>query len=308
MDGSPVGAGVTAQPPEFFRGCLLVVLAGAVLSLGVFCIRNTAGTEAWVYIFWRATGFTTALVTIAALRGTSSPLRQLAGLRPIAGVAALGMALSQVTFVSAVKIATFAEVFLICSLAPLVAALLAWPVLSERLNRWSAAAIVLGIAGVGIMTGGGAASTAAGGQLGLVLAVMSMLGFAAYTLCTRGSSAQDLDAMLIAVGLLTAGAGAIATQVLGLSLLASTQDALIAFAHGGLLLSAGLFLFGQGSRTIDAVTFTMLAQAEAVISPLWGYLFFRETPSPATLLGGAVILVAIMLQAATAPRPNVSSD
>jgi drug/metabolite transporter, DME family len=302
MDGSIAGPHVATSPNgHFLRGCALVVLAGFVLSLGVFCIRNTSSSEAWVYIFWRALGFTTALITIAAVRGTVHPLRQLTGLRGIAWIAALGMATSQITFVSSVKIATFAEVFLICSLAPLVAAALAWPVLGERLTLWTGGSIALGLFGVALMTSSGL-STAGGGQLGLILAVVSMLGFAAYTLCTRGTSPQDLDAALIAVGLLTTAASATATHLLGLSLLASVQDAVIAFFHGALLLSAGLFLFGQGSRTVDAVTFTMLAQAEAVMAPIWGYMFFRETPSVGTMWGGAIILLAISIQAATAPR------
>jgi drug/metabolite transporter, DME family len=308
MDGAGNGLSPQAQVDQrhgqhFLRGCALVALAGAVLSLGVFCIRNTSGTDAWVYIFWRALGFTTALITIATIRGAQNPLRQLTRLRGIAWIAALGMALSQITFISSVKIATFAEVFLICSLAPLVAAALAWPVLGERLNGWTGVAIALGLVGVAMMTSGGV-SQAGGGQLGLILAVASMLGFAAYTLCTRGSSPQDLDAALIAVGLLTASAGAVATILLDLPVLASPHDALIAFLHGGLVLSAGLFLFGQGSRSIDAVTFTMLAQAEAVMSPIWGFLFFSETPSFGTLLGGGIILLAIAIQAATAPRTN----
>jgi drug/metabolite transporter, DME family len=284
---------------SFLKGCALVILAGVVLSLGVFCIRNTAGSDAWVYIFWRALGFTTALSVVAALRGDRSPWRQLTRLRGVAWIAALGMALSQVTFVSSVKIATFAEVFLICSLAPLVAAALAWPVLGERINLWTGVAIGLGLAGVALMTSGGLGS---GGQAGLILAVLSMLGFAAYTLGTRRSSPEDLDAALIAVGLMTAAAGAVAANLKGLPLAGSIQDAGIAFLHGALLLSAGLFLFGQGSRTIDAVTFTMLAQAEAVMAPLWGYLFFEETPSVGTMLGGAIILLAITIQAAKAPR------
>ena len=287
----------------FLRGCALVVLAGVVLSLGVFCIRNTSGADAWVYIFWRALGFTAALVSIAAWRGAENPARQLTRLRGFAWMAALGMTLSQITFVSSVKVATFAEVFLICSLAPLVAAALAWPVLGERLNLWTGVAIALGLAGVVFMTSDGmSGSSLGGGKLGLILAVISMLAFATYTLCTRGTSPQDLDATLIAVGLLTTTAGAVAAHLQGLSLLASTPDAVIAFFHGGLLLSAGLFLFGQGSRTVDAVTFTMLAQAEAVMAPLWGYLFFQETPSSGTLIGGAIIMLAIALQASTAPR------
>lgn len=304
VDGSMAAAREAAPDGRtFLRGCALVVLAGVVLSLGVFCIRNTSGADAWVYIFWRALGFTAALVSIAAWRGAENPARQLTRLRGFAWMAALGMTLSQITFVSSVKVATFAEVFLICSLAPLVAAALAWPVLGERLNLWTGVAIALGLAGVVFMTSDGmSGSSLGGGKLGLILAVISMLAFATYTLCTRGTSPQDLDATLIAVGLLTTTAGAVAAHLQGLSLLASTPDAVIAFFHGGLLLSAGLFLFGQGSRTVDAVTFTMLAQAEAVMAPLWGYLFFQETPSSGTLIGGAIIMLAIALQASTAPR------
>jgi drug/metabolite transporter (DMT)-like permease len=39
-----------------------------------------------------------------------------------------------------------------------------------------------------------------------------------------------------------------------------------------------------------------------VMAPLWGYWFFRETPTTGTMIGGAIILLAITLQAATAPR------
>ena len=306
MDGSMTDVPAATLPDQrFLRGCALVVLAGVVLSLGVFCIRNTSGADAWVYLFWRALGFTTALVTIAAWRGTENLPRQLARLRGFAWMAALGMTMSQITFISSVKIATFAEVFLICSLVPLVAAALAWPVLGERLNVWTGVAIALGLAGVAFMTSDSVASGGAvgGSQFGLLLAVAAMLSFATYTLSTRGSSPRDLDATLIAVGLLTTVASAVAVHLLGLSLIASTRDALIAFVHGGVLLAAGLFLFGQGSRSVDAVTFTMLAQAEAVMAPLWGYWYFRETPTVGTMIGGAIILAAITLQAATAARP-----
>jgi len=56
------------------------------------------------------------------------------------------------------------------------------------------------------------------------------------------------------------------------------------------------------------VTFTLLAQAEAVLSPLWGFLFFAETPTEATVLGGALILTAVLIQAlaGSAPAKSVS--
>ncbi len=283
----------------YLRGCAYVILAGVILSLGVFCVRNATSSNAWQYIFWRALGFTAALVIIATLRETRSPLRQLASLDRMAWIACFCMALSQVTFISSIKAATFAEVFLICSLAPSMAAALAWPLLRERIGWATIVAIIIGFAGVYVMTGGEFNAAHISGQM---IAVVSMLGFAGYTLFTRGSRPKDLDATLIGVGILTASAGFTAVAVSGLPLIPSATDVTIAFVHGALLLSAGLFLFGQGSRYISAVTFTMLAQAEAVLSPIWGYLFFTETPTQPTIIGGALILSAVILQAVTGGR------
>ncbi len=279
---------------QYLRGCTYVILAGVILSLGVFCIRNATASSAWQYIFWRAAGFTTALVILAAVRDARNPLRQLVGLGPMAWIACVCMATSQVTFVYSIKAATFAEVFLICSLAPLMVAALAWPLLRERMGWITAVAIILALAGVVVMTGGELQSQNAIGQL---IALLSAFAFAGYTLCTRGSKPQDLDAALIGVGILTAIAGYVAMHFAELPLMASPVEAAIAFMHGALILAAGLFLFGQGSRYIPAVTFTLLAQAEAVLSPVWGYLFFAETPTSATIGGGALILSAVVIQA-----------
>lgn len=288
-------ATLTSAPrSRYLRGCAYVILAGLILSLGVFCVRNATSSNAWQYIFWRALGFTTALVIVATLREKRSPLRQLTSLDRMAWIACFCMALSQVTFISSIKAATFAEVFLICSLAPMMAAALAWPLLRERIGWTTVVAIIIGFAGVYLMTGGEFTSANINGQL---IAVVSMLGFAGYTLFTRGSRPEDLDATLIGVGILTAVAGVAAITLADLPLIPSTTDVAIAFLHGALLLSAGLFLFGQGSRYVSAVTFTMLAQAEAVLSPIWGFLYFDETPTQATIIGGALILSAVILQA-----------
>src|SRR5262249_1885751 len=121
-------------------------------------------------------------------------------------------------------------------------------------------------------------------------------------LATRGSNPRDLDAGLVAVGVLTMGASFSAVMLLDLPLVPSRFDAIIAYSHGALILSAGLFFFAQGSRYIPGVTFALLAQSEAVFAPLWGYLFFKEEPTFGTVIGGAMILAAVVMQAAAGGR------
>ena len=176
----------------------------------------------------------------------------------------------------------------------MIAAALAWTLLRERIGWTTIVAVVLGISGVVVMTGGELSATNTVGQL---TALVTAFSFAGYTLCTRGSRPQDLDAALIGVGLLTGIAGLVVTLSSGLPLIATPKEAVIAFTHGALLLSTGLFLFGQGSRFIPAVTFTLLAQAEAVLAPIWGYLYFEETPTQATIMGGLLIITAVVIQA-----------
>lgn len=303
---------VAVEPPvrmpgsaAFWTGCGLVLLAGLVLSVGAFAIRGATESDALQYLFWRAVGFTAAMGMTAWLRDRRSPVSQVAGLGGFGWLAAIAMAVSQMTFVSSVKISTFAETFFLCSLAPLIAAVLARPLLGERMGLLGLIALGMGLAGVYSMTGGEALR----GELGTggVLALVSALAFALYTLATRGSASGDRDAALIVVGVLTLAAAAAACHLRGLPLLASPTDAVIALLHGAFILSLGLFLFGQGSRTIPGVTFAMLAQAEAVISPIWGYFFFGENPTSGVLIGGALILTAVVLQSADGARQMLRS-
>ena len=291
---------VRADARGYLVGCLLVLAGGFVLSLGAFCIRFAAASEPWHYLFWRGFGFTLALLAVATFRGSRSPWRQVASLSGYGWLAAFGLAASMMTFITALKISTLAEVFFLASISPLITACLALPLLGERVGLAGAVAIALGLGGVYLMSGG--TWTPETMSLGAVLALCSAFTFALYTLSTRGSPGSDRDATLLVTGGLIVSISGIAMFVVGLDPLALPREIAIAVAHGAVLLSAGMFLFGQGSRTVKAVVFTTLAQSESVLAPLWGYMFFQETPTFAVLAGGALILLAVVLQAIDGAR------
>jgi drug/metabolite transporter (DMT)-like permease len=285
--------------PSALTGALLVIGAGFILSLGVFAVRNATASDAFQYLFWRAIGFTAALIVISAYRGRTSPWGQVRSMSRFGAAAAVAMALSQTFFISSVKVTTFGETFLICALAPLFTAILARPLLGEHIDTLIVVAIALALTGVALMVG---SDVGGGSWLGRLLALVSALAFAAYTLSTRGSQASDLDATLLVVGLLIIAATAVVMTLSGLPFAASARDAAIAIVHGAVILSAGLWLFGQGSRSISAVSLTLLAQMEAILAPLWGYLYFGEAVTQGMLVGGAMVLTAIVLQSMAGTR------
>lgn len=280
-------------------GCLTVIAGGLVLSLGVFFIRSASESDAFQYVFWRSFGFTLALVTVAAFRGETDPWQQLRTLSKRGWIGGACIAASAMTFIMALKVSTFAETFFLCSLAPLMTAVLARPMLGERMTVGTLIAIAIALTGVYVMVGG---DLTGGNWYGRGLALVSAVAFAGYTLATRASRAGQLDALLIAFGIVTITTSAGILVMKGGDFLPPLREVAIAFAHGLVVLSLGLWLYGQGSRNVSAVTLTMLAQTEAIASPIFAAIAFNEWPSFAVVTGGALILAAVVGQAADAAR------
>jgi len=298
---------------SYLAGCTLVVLAGLTLSLGIICLRGASSSNAWQYLFWRALAFCAALALVATLRQGASPIGQIRRLGGFAWVSVGAMVASQIFFVAAIKAGNTAEVFFLMSLAPLMAAVLARPLLGERLGLLSALAIAIALGGVALMSGlngqtdGLPSALPEDAWLARGLALGTAVAFALYSLATRGSRPEDLDAALLAVGVVTTALSAGILLWLGLPLASSPPDAALALLHGGIILAAGLVLFAQGSRRVPGVTLVMLAQAETIAAPVWAYLLFDETTTTAVVIGGTLIVLAVLMQASDGARQQASA-
>ena len=283
-----------------------------MLSLGILCLRAATASDAWQYLFWRGIGFGFSVSLLAAWRHATNPLAQIRRLGGFAWISVLALVASQVLFVAAIKSGGTAEVFFLMSLAPLMAAVLARPLLGERIGIFGVVAIAVALGGVALMNGLSFNAEAIGWSAGegswlaRALALGTAFTFALYSLATRGARAQDLDAALVAVGIVTALVCAVALLWLGLPIAASPTDAALALLHGSVILALGLVLFARGSRIVPGVTLVMLAQAETVAAPIWTYLVFNETTTPAVILGGALILFAVIMQASDQARRKPS--
>jgi drug/metabolite transporter (DMT)-like permease len=53
---------------------------------------------------------------------------------------------------------------------------------------------------------------------------------------------------------------------------------------------------------VPAVELTLLSLAEVLLGPVWVWLVFGETAGRATLIGGAILLIAIMGNALSGAR------
>lgn len=254
------------------------------------------------------------LSLVAAQRHGTSPLAQIRRLGGFAWVSVLAMVTSQVCFVAAIKSGSTAEVFFLMSLAPLIAAVIARPLLGERIDLLTVFAITVALGGVALMSGlsmkadGLHAGVQEGEWLTWALALGTAFAFALYSLATRGARTEDLDAALFAVGIATVLVSAVVLLWFSLPFAASLRDVALGLLHGAVILAIGLVLLARGSRVVPGVTLVMLAQAETVAAPIWTYLAFNEMTTLSVVSGGMLILVAVIIQASGGANRNRALD
>lgn len=147
---------------------------------------------------------------------------------------------------------------------------------------------------------------AIGQFLGNLAAVLSALGMAIFTVTLRWGQRGDMMPTVLLGAILTAMAAAGAALLADEPLLVSAHDMLLSVLMGAVLISLGLLLYTAGSKAISAAEVALLNLLEILLAPLWVWLFLGETPTGGTLVGGAVIICAVLSISAGGSRPRRS--
>lgn len=281
-----------------FHGVLIVVASGVIFSFGPLTLRATTESTDWQFLAYRSgsAGLVASLwLVLRHRRSVASVLRGADARTWLAGVVLGG---TMVCFVLALTRITVAPVALMQTTAPMVAAAAGWVLLAERVRPAAWAAIGLGAVGVVVMIGGNLGALNA---TGLVLASLTPVGLGFYSVLLRSAPAGDLLVPIVAAGFLSGGVGAV-MSLAGPGLGLPAGDALMGFTAGGVLIGLGLPLFNFGHRLVPAAEIELLLLTEVVLSPLWVWIWPGETPTAATLAGGALLLVSVAGLALTAER------
>jgi drug/metabolite transporter (DMT)-like permease len=223
-----------------------------------------------------------------------------------AGWAGIGfgvcLAVASGCFIVALNHTTVAHVLFIQAIAPVLAALLARVTLGEPITARSGLAMVVALAGVGLMIGGPGAGDALGDGLSLVMA----LAFAVAIVISRHRRDVSMaPATCLAQLILLAAFLPFVTDSS-----VSGDDLLALAALGAGQIGLGLVFLTIGARLIPAAQVALITLLEVVLGPLWVWLAFSEQPGAATLAGGAVVIAAVVIQALDRPQgsPGTVAD
>ena len=219
----------------------------------------------------------------------------------LAGVAvALCVATASGSFIAALNQTSVARVLFILAIAPVLAALLARVTLGEPITRRTVVAMAMALAGVALILGAPGEGSLAGDGLSFVAA----LAFALMIVITRWRHDVSMaPAMCLAQAILVAAFLPFASlgEING-------EDVVWLAALGIGQIGLGVALLTVGARLIPAAQVGLITLLEVVLGPVWVWLVLDERPSTLTLVGGAIVIVAIVIQTRAAPPPEADEE
>ena len=209
------------------------------------------------------------------------------------GMRALTLVGVSLLFQSALKLLPLAETTAIVFVTPLLVALLAGPLLGEKVRLKSWLATIAGFCGVLLIARPGGAMSG----IGVAYALGSALCYAAYQILTRQLSASEPALrQLFYTALVGAIAMSLVVPAYWNALLPTAGQALLIVSLG-LTAGAGHFLLIRAFRQTPASTLSPLLYVQLVWAMLLGLLVFGQLPDLMTTIGMLIIGASCLSQA-----------
>jgi drug/metabolite transporter (DMT)-like permease len=208
-------------------------------------------------------------------------------------------------FMLALTMTTTANALVVLSVGPLVAALLARIVLGTRIGMRTWVAIVAATIGLGWMFARDAGDIGGNHLAGMLIAFAVPLA-AAINLVTLQRSRARVD--FIPAVFLGGTISALAMLPLALPFQSDLRDVALLALLGFFQLGLPCMFLVVVARWLPAHEVALLGLLEVLFGTLWAWLGAGETPTSATLTGGAIVLAALALNELAATRREAASN
>lgn len=275
---------------EYKQGLLLVLMAGVLWSTVGLGIRMIQDATVWQILLYRSVSLSGLLAAVIYLRSGVSPVAAIFSSNLNTHVAGLSLVAAYSGGIFAIQNTSVANAMLLFATAPFLAAILGLVVLREKVRAFTWFAILISLVGVSIMIYDKTDGMALSGSLA---ALGSALGFAIFTVALRLGQAGDMLPSVFLSGIYAILITGSICALIDLKFVLGLSDGSIALGMGVFQVGAGLILYTVGSKILPAVELTLLSLAEVILGPIWVFLFLDETASVNTLIGGAIVLLAI---------------
>ena len=270
-------------------GPLLIFLGALSLSFGGLIVKSFEGATLWQILFWRSLFFSLTVLTFLIFSYKKKTLESFytSGLPGVFGGIILSFGFCGYVF--AMYNTTVANTNFIISLQILFLAVFGYFFLKEKINAVTLTSIVLAMTGVMVMVG----NSLTPGELSGNLAAFTMpITFAVLIMIVRKYPTVDMVPAQFVAGVSSCLIG----YLLSNKIMISPNDIFLGFLAGFFQVGFGFIFITIGARTTPSAMVGIIMLSESVLGPIWAFLFVSERPSTFGLIGGAIILFAVLLQ------------
>ena len=270
-------------------GPFLVFLGACSLSFGGLIVKSFEGATLWQILFWRSLFFIFIVTIFLLLTYKTKVLYAFkqSGLPGLIG----GIVLSSgfCGYVFAMYNTTVANTNFIISLQILFLAIFGYFFLKEKISLITLSSIVIAMTGVLLMVG----NSLSPGELSGNLAAFTMpITFAVLIMIVRKFPSVDMVPAQFVAGVSSCLIG----FLLSTKIMISPHDIFLGFLAGFFQVGFGFIFITIGARTTPSAMVGIIMLSESVLGPIWAFLFVSERPSMFGLIGGSIILFAVLLQ------------
>ena len=270
-------------------GPILIFLGACCLSFGGLIVKSFEGATLWQILFWRSIFFSIAIVIFLLITHKKNIFNSFykSGFPGLIG--GLILSLGYCGYVFAMYNTTVANTNFIIQTQTIFLAVFGYIFLKEKISKLTLFSIIFAFIGIILMVGN---SLSPGQTSGNIAAFIMPISFATLILIVRKFPDIDMIPMQF-----VAGIGAIIIGYLfSTKLIISSHDIFLGFLAGFFQVGLGFIFITIGARSTPSALVGIIMLTEAVLGPLWAWLFANENPPLVVLYGGVIIISAVLLQ------------
>ena len=272
-----------------------ILLAGLIWSFGPLIVRNINNAELipWQYSLIRGSAIflilNIYLFLNEGIKFKNNYYR--IGFSGLIGGTCLGIA--NITFVFSITTTTAAVTLMMLGAMPFIAALLAYIFLKEKISKSTLVAMIIAATGIILISFD---SKEAGTLFGMINGLISSSAFAGFTVSLRWRKKVPKLTTVSLGGIIAATISLLVLFFYDSNILISLKNTSLSALHGFFVCSA-LILYSSNAKYLPAADLTLLSLTEVIGGIFWVWLpllGINEIPSVNTLIGGTIIIIAII--------------
>ena len=270
-------------------GYILLLFGGFCLSWGGFIVRSFETTDAWEILLLRSFFFFlgVSVFLLSMYKKDAFKTIKKAGLAGLAG--GFVMSFSFIAFVFAMMNTSVANVVFIISTQTMFLAIFGYFYLKEKVSIIGLLSIILAMMGITVMIGD---SISGGTLFGNLVALTIPISFSILVMIIRKNNNLDLVPAIWYASI----SSTLISFLMASDLSFTNNDILMGFFLGVPQLAFGFICITIGSRSTPSATIGLLMLSETICAPIWVLLFLNEIPPVSTLIGGFIIIIAIIIK------------